>query len=97
MICQNPKDVDPDAWLDKDELTELLEIPKEEAEVRGRELSEDRRGPEFNPELDIDIPILPEDPEAEREGIYKRIQSEIQHTDKEAKVRAEEMLEIPLA
>ena len=32
---------------------------------------------------------------AEREGILKRIQSEIQHKDKEAEVAAKEMLEIP--
>ena len=34
---------------------------------------------------------------AEREGIHERIQLEIQHEDKEAEVRAEEMLEVPPA
>ena len=42
---------------------ELLEIPLEEAEVRVRDPSEDWRGPELYPEPDLDIPILPEDPE----------------------------------
>ena len=57
-------------------MTELPEIPKEVVEVRGREPLDDRRGPELYLELDIDIPILPEDPEviAEREGIHERIQ-----------------------
>ena len=79
MIWQNPEDVDPDPWLDKGELTELLEIPIEEAEVRGRVQSEDLGGPELYPESYLDIPIPPEDPEviAEREGIHKRIQAEI--------------------
>ena len=30
MICQNPEDIDPNRWLDKGELMELLEIPLEE-------------------------------------------------------------------
>ena len=99
MIWQNPKDIDPDQWLEKEELTKLPEIPVEEEEVRVREPSGDRRGPGLYPEPDLGIPILPEDPEviAEREGIHKRIQSEIQHNDKEAEVVAEEMLEVPLA
>ena len=71
-------------------MTELPEIPLEEAEVRVREPSADRRGPELYPEPDLDIPILPEDPKviAERERIHDRIQLEIQHEDKEAKVAA---------
>ena len=62
-----------------------------------REQPEAQRRPELYPEPDLDIPILPEDPEviAEREGIHKRIQSEIQHQDKEAEVAVEEMLEVP--
>ena len=74
VICQNPE-----------ELMELPKIPLEEVEVRVRGPSEDRRGLELYPEPDLDIPILPEEPEvmAEREGIHKRIQSEIE---------AEEML-----
>ena len=31
---QNPEDIDPDQWLDKEELTEILEIPRAEAEER---------------------------------------------------------------
>ena len=39
----------------------------------------------------------PEDPQeiAVREGVHERIQAEIQHEDKEAEVRAGEMLEVP--
>ena len=54
----------------------LQEIQIEEAEVGMREQPEDQRRPELYPEPDIDILILPKDPEAEREGIHKRIQSE---------------------
>ena len=41
MILQNPEDIDQDLWLDKEELSELLEIPLEEAEVRVQEPSEE--------------------------------------------------------
>ena len=60
----------------------------EEAEVRVREQSEDLGGPELYPEPDLDIQFLPKDPEviAERERIHKRIQSEVQHEDKEVEV-----------
>ena len=104
MICQNPKDIDPDRWnpkdidpdlwLDKGELTKLPEIPSEETEVRVREPSENQREPVLYPEPDLDIPILPEDSKviAEREGIHERIQLEIQ-----TEVSAEEMLEVPPA
>ena len=37
LISQNPKDIDPDQWLDEGELTELLEVPREEVEVGVRE------------------------------------------------------------
>ena len=50
VICQNPEDVDPDGWLDKGELTELPQIPIEEAEVEVREQLEGQRGPELYPE-----------------------------------------------
>ena len=44
-----------------------------------------------------DIPMINEDPEviAEKEGVHKRIQAEIQHEDKEAEMAEEVMLEIP--
>ena len=43
--------------------------------------------------------MLPEDPEivAAREGIYKRIQAEMHHEDKEAEVISEELLKAPPA
>ena len=99
VICQNPEDIDLDGWLDEGELTEIPKIPLEEVQKRVREPSEDLRGPELYPEPDLGIPILLEDPKviAERESIYKRIQSEIQHKDNEAEVAVEEMLEVPPA
>ena len=77
-------------------MTELPEIPNEEAEVGVREQPEDQRRQELYPEPDLDIPILPKDPEAmaEREGIHERIQSGIQHKDKSAEAAEEVMLEI---
>ena len=42
LIRQNPKDIDLDPWLDKGELTELLEVPGEETEVGVREQPEDQ-------------------------------------------------------
>ena len=92
VVCQNLEDIDPDRWLDEGELTKLPEIPIQEVGVR--EQPEDQRRQELHPEPDLDIPILPEDPEsiAEREGIHQRIQSEIQHEDKEAEAAEEVML-----
>ena len=75
VIHQNPVDIDPDWWLDKAELTEQSETSIEEAEVRVREQSENLGGLELYPVPDLDISILPKDPEviAEREGIHERI------------------------
>ena len=97
LVRQKPEDVDPDRWLDEGDLTELPELPIEEVEVGIREQPEDQSRPELYHEPDLDIPILPKDPEviAEREGIHKRIQSEIHHEDKQAEVGKEVMLEVP--
>ena len=97
IVCQNPEDVDPDQRLTKRELTKLPKVPREEAEVGVREQPEDQRRPEFYPEPDLDIPILPEDPEviAKRKRKHERIQAKIQHKDKEAEVAEEVMLEVP--
>ena len=56
------------------------------------------RSPEISAEPAIDIQVIPEGPEemAGREGMYKRIQAEMHHENKEIEARAEEMLEIPL-
>ena len=53
-------------------MTELPEIPIEEAEVGVRKQPEDQRRPELYPKPDLDIPILPKDLEAiaEKEGIH---------------------------
>ena len=51
-------DLDPNQWLDEGELTELLEIHREEAEERvGNEADGTGSGPY------LEIPIIPEDPE----------------------------------
>ena len=86
VICQDPEDIDPDRWLDKGELTELPKAPLGEVEMRSRELSIDRRDLEIPPEPEIEIQVIPEDPEeiAVRVGMHKIIQAEIHHEDKEA-------------
>ena len=62
VVRQNLEDVDPDQGrLDEGELTELLQISIEEAEVGLREQPEDQRRPELYPKPDLDIPILPKD------------------------------------
>ena len=60
---------------------ELAEILFKKVEVGVREQPEDQRRQELYPEPDLDIHILPKDPEAiaEREGIHERIQYQIQH------------------
>ena len=64
--------------------------------MRSRELSIDRN-PEIPPGPDLEIQVIPEDPEekAVREGIHERVQAEIHHEDKEEETVAEEMLEVP--
>ena len=97
VICQNPEDIDPDQWLDKGELTELPEIPRAEAEERVGNEAEALGIPEVDTGPYLEIPIIPEEPEAiaVREGIYERIQAEKQYEDKEAEGMAEEMLDAP--
>ena len=89
---------DPDRWIDEGELTELREAPLGEAERRPIEPSVDQRNPEIPPEPELQIQIVPENPEeiAVKEGIHKRIQVEIYHEDKEAEFRAEEQGRIQL-
>ena len=84
VVQQNPEDLDPDGWWDEGELTELPEVPWEETEVGAREQPEDPGRHELRPEPDLEIPVIPEDPEeiAVREGIHERIQAEIHHEDK---------------
>ena len=69
-----------------------MDVPREETEVGAREQPEDQGRHEIHPEPALDIPMITEDPEviAEREGVHKRIKTEIQHEDTEA-----EMAEIP--
>ena len=76
---------------------ELLKEPREETEVRVREQPEEQRRHELRQKSDLEIPVIPEDPEeiAVREEIHERIQVEIQHEDKEVEAVAEEMLEVP--
>ena len=49
VIRQDPKDIDPDQWLDKGELMELPDAPLGEAEMRYQEPLLDQRGPEIPP------------------------------------------------
>ena len=53
--------------------------------------------PEITTDLDLEIPMIPEDPEemAVREGIHERIQAEKYLENKEREAQAEEMLEMP--
>ena len=97
VIHQDPEDIDHERWLDDGELTKLPEAPLGEAEMRSRELFLDRRSPEILPEPDLEIQVIPEDPEeiAVRDGIHARIQAETHHEDKEAETVVEEMLEVP--
>ena len=94
VVQQNPEDLDPDGWLDDGELTELLEVPREETEVGAREQPEEQERHELPLEPYLEIPVIPEDPEviAVRERIHERIQAEIHHEDKKAEAMAEEML-----
>ena len=86
IICQSPEDIDPNQYLDEGE-----ERVGNEAEAQGT--SEADNGPY------LEIPISPEVPGtiAVREGIYKRIQAEIQHKAKEVEAMAEEILDAPPA
>ena len=99
MNHQNPEDIDPNQWLDEGELTELLDIPREEAEERVGNEAEDSGTPKADTGPYLEITINPENPEvvAAREVIHERIQVEIQHEDKEAEVLAEERLDAPPA
>ena len=66
VIPQDPEDIDPDQRLDEGELMELPEVPLGEMEMRSWELSvDDRRGLEIPPEPDLEIQVIPEDPERE--------------------------------
>ena len=49
VVYQNLEDVDLDQCLDDGELTELLEVPREEAKVGVREQPEDQIRPELYP------------------------------------------------
>ena len=50
-----------------------------------------QRSPEIPLEPDLEIQVIPEDPEeiAVREGIHERIQVEVHHEDKEAETEME--------
>ena len=80
-------------------MTELLEILRAEAEERVGNEAEAPEIPEADTGPYLEIPIIPEEPEAiaVREGIHERIQAEIQHEEKEAEVMAEEMFDTPPA
>ena len=85
MLQQEPKDVDLDGWIDEGELMELPEVSLGERERVYMETGPDPKSRLITTEPALDIQVIPEDPEemAGREGIHKRIQSEIHHEDKE--------------
>ena len=77
-------------------MAKLPEAPLGEAERRFQKPSLDGRDLEIHPEPELEIQVIPEDPEeiAVREGVHQRIQAEIHHEDMEAKAAAEEILEV---
>ena len=79
IVRQEPADVDPDRWTDEGELTELPEIPVLEGERVFREMCMDPVKPKIIAVLDLEIPMILDDPEemAVRERIHKRIKAEI--------------------
>ena len=97
VVRQKPADVDPDRWVDEEELMELPEISVGERERVFMEKRLDPVNPEITSEPDLEIPMIIDDPEemAVREGIHERIQTEIYHENKERAVQAEEMFKIP--
>ena len=91
LVQQEPKDVDPDGWIDEGELTELPVVSLEERERVYMETGPDPKGLEITAIPDQDMQVIPENPEemALGEGIHKRIQVEIHHEDKEREAQAE--------
>ena len=77
VVRQEPKDVDPDGWVDKIELTELLEISLRGGERVYMETGTGPKSPVRFAEPALVIQVIPEDLEetAVREGIQKRIQA----------------------
>ena len=74
VICQNHEDIDPDQWLDEGELTELLEVPRMEAEEMSGNEAEALITSEADNRPYVEIPIIPEEPEtiAVRGGIHEK-------------------------
>ena len=97
VIRQAPAEINPDLWIDEEELTELPEVP-----VEDREIVEPCLGPD-NPAAtevqDSEVPMILDSPEEMelREGIHERIQAEMHHEAREEVVQAEERLESPPA
>ena len=73
-----------DGWIDEGELMEPLEVSLIKRERVYMETGPDPKSPEIVAEPALDIQVIPEDSEETiaREGIHKRIQSEIHHEDK---------------
>ena len=63
MIRQDPENINPGRWLDKGELTKLPEAPLGEAWMRSRDSLVDWRDPKIPPEPELEIQVIPEDPE----------------------------------
>ena len=89
VVRQEPADVDPDTWIDEEELTELPEISVGKRERVYMETKPDPLNPDITAEPDLEIPMILNDPGemAVREGIHKRIQAEIYHEKKELRLK----------
>ena len=90
--------IDPDRWLEEEELTDLPEVPRSEVEAAPpvipegeppkAEVLEAPFEPYFEP------PVQPENQEGEasRERIHERIPAEMYHENKEGEAMTEENL-----
>ena len=96
-LRQTPADIDPDLWIEEEELTELPEIPV--GEVVLRELCLDPVNPKVINTPDADVLMILDSPEEieMREGIHERIQAEIHQEVREEAFQAEERLNAPPA
>ena len=88
MIRQAPAEINPDLWIDEEELTELPEVP-----VEDRVIVEPCLGPDNPVAIEVpdnEVPMILDSPEEMelREGIHERIQAEMHHEAREEVVQA---------
>ena len=73
IVRQNPKDLDPDQYVDDGELTELPEIPLVELERVYMEPVAKAVNPEITPEVDPELGLQVHDEMEDIDGIHERI------------------------